>query len=66
MRVVSVDGIPLPVTAEPTDGPTDLDLLVAATNQAIEKSKEVAAERMQGVTGGLSGMLPGGLGGLFG
>ena len=46
---------------------TDLqDLLVAATNQAIEKSKEVAAERMQGVTGGLSGMLPGGLGGLFG
>ena len=34
VRVVSVDGIPLPVTAEPTDGPTDLDLLVAATRQA--------------------------------
>ena len=34
VRVVSVDGIPLPVTTEPTDGPTDLDLLVAATRQA--------------------------------
>lgn len=46
---------------------TDLqDLLVAAVNQAIEQSQAYAAERMQGVTGGLDSMLPGGLGGLFG
>ncbi len=42
------------------------DLLVAAVNQAIEQSQNYAAERMQGVTGGLDSMLPGGLGGLFG
>ena len=42
------------------------DLLVAGMNQAIEKSQAYAAERMQGVTGGLDSMLPGGLGGLFG
>jgi len=41
------------------------DLLVVAVNQAIEKSQERAAERMEAITGGLSGMLPGGLGGLF-
>ena len=46
---------------------TDLqDLLVAAVNQAIEQSQAFAAERMQGVTGGLESMLPGGLGGLLG
>jgi len=46
---------------------TDLqDLLVAAINLAIEKSQERAAERMEAITGGLNGMLPGGLGGLFG
>jgi DNA-binding YbaB/EbfC family protein len=46
---------------------TDLqDLLVAAVNQAIEKSQAYANERMQDVTGGLDSMLPGGLGGLFG
>lgn len=46
---------------------TDLqDLLLAAVNQAIEQSQAYAAEKMQGVTGGLDSMLPGGLGGLFG
>lgn len=46
---------------------TDLqDLLVSAFNQAVEQSQAVAAERMEGITGGLGGMLPGGLGGLFG
>ncbi len=46
---------------------TDLqDLLVAAVNQAIEQSQTMAAERMEGITGNLGGMLPGGLGGLFG
>lgn len=46
---------------------TDLqDLLVAAINQAVEQSQEFAQERMQGVTGGLDSMLPGGLGGILG
>ncbi len=38
------------------------DLLVAAVNQAIEQSQAMSAERMEGITGGL----PGGLGGLLG
>jgi DNA-binding YbaB/EbfC family protein len=42
------------------------DLLVVAVNQAIEQSQARAAERMEAITGNLSGMLPGGLGGLFG
>jgi DNA-binding YbaB/EbfC family protein len=46
---------------------TDLqDLLVAAMNQAIEQSQTLQSERMQGATGDLGSMLPGGLGGLFG
>ncbi|MEQ8674735.1 MAG: YbaB/EbfC family nucleoid-associated protein [Aggregatilineales bacterium] len=40
------------------------DLLVAAVNQAIEQSQTMAAERMEGITGGMGGMP--GLGGLFG
>lgn len=40
------------------------DLLVAAINQAIEKSQTMAAEKMEAITGGL-GNIPG-LGGLFG
>lgn len=42
------------------------DLLVAGMNQAIEQSQAMSAERMEGITGGLNGMLPGGLGGLLG
>jgi DNA-binding YbaB/EbfC family protein len=42
------------------------DLLVAAFNQAVEQSQSMSAERMEGITGGLDGMLPGGLGGLLG
>jgi DNA-binding protein YbaB len=46
---------------------TDLqDLLVAAMNQAIEQSQTLQSERMQGATGNIDSMLPGGLGGLFG
>jgi DNA-binding YbaB/EbfC family protein len=46
---------------------TDLqDLLMAAMNQAIEQSQSLQAERMQGATGDIDSMLPGGLGGLFG
>jgi DNA-binding YbaB/EbfC family protein len=40
------------------------DMLVAAVNQAIEQSQAMAAERMEGITGGLD--LGGGLGGLLG
>lgn len=41
---------------------TDLqDLIGIAVNQAIEKSQERAAERMEAITGGLSGMLPPGM-----
>lgn len=42
---------------------TDLqDLLVVAVNQAIEQSQNMAAERLESITGGLGG----GMGGLFG
>ncbi|GEM_PF-13417 len=37
------------------------DLIIVAVNQAIEKSQERAAERMEAITGGLSGMLPPGM-----
>ncbi len=38
---------------------TDLqDLIAVGVNQAIEKSQERAAERMEAITGGLSSMLP--------
>lgn len=41
---------------------TDLqDLIAIAVNEAIEKSQERAAERMESITGGLSSMLPPGL-----
>ncbi|PJF32332.1 MAG: YbaB/EbfC family nucleoid-associated protein [Candidatus Thermofonsia Clade 1 bacterium] len=42
------------------------DLLVVAINQAIEQSQQRAAERMEAVSGGMSGMLSGGLNGLLG
>jgi len=43
------------------------DLLVAAVNSAIEQSQALAAQRIEGITGGLGGGLDdllGGLGGL--
>lgn len=46
-----------------TEWMTDLqDLLVIAVNQAIEQSQNMAAERLESITGGLGG----GMGGLFG
>lgn len=41
------------------------DLLVAAVNQAIEQSQAMAAEKMEGITGGMGG-LGGGLDSLLG
>ncbi|MBX3062910.1 MAG: YbaB/EbfC family nucleoid-associated protein [Anaerolineae bacterium] len=53
-------------TSDP-DWVTDLqDLLVVAVNQAVEESQKRAAERMEAITGNMSSMLPGGLGGLLG
>ncbi|MFC1569226.1 YbaB/EbfC family nucleoid-associated protein [bacterium] len=37
------------------------DLIVAATNQALEKSQELEQEQMKKVAGGMLGNLPGGL-----
>ena len=37
------------------------DLILAATNQALTRSQEAAAEHMQEATGGLIGNLPGGM-----
>lgn len=66
-KVQSITVNPDAIDLEDEEWLTDLqDLLVAGMNQAIEKSQSYAAERMQGVTGGLDSMLPGGLGGLFG
>jgi len=42
------------------------DTLVAAFNQAIEQSQALDAERIEGITGDMGSMLPGGLGGLLG
>ena len=37
------------------------DLIIAATNQALDKSREMAQEEMQKIAGGMLGKLPGGL-----
>ncbi len=37
------------------------DLIVAATNQALDQSREKAQEEMQKIAGGMLGNLPGGL-----
>lgn len=65
-RVKTITINPEALNTAEADWANDLqDLLVVAVNQAIEKSQERAAERMEAITGNLSGMLPGGLGGLF-
>jgi len=67
LQIRSVTINPALLDTSAADWTTDLqDLLVVAINEAIEKSQERAAERMEAITGGLNGMLPGGLGGLFG
>ena len=50
-----------PEVVDPEDVEMLQDLVVAAINEAIEKSRAVAADRMSGLTGGLN--IPG-LGGL--
>jgi nucleoid-associated protein EbfC len=56
-----------PELIDPEEAEMLQDLLVAAVNSAIEQSQAMAAERMEGITGGLGGGLDdllGGLGGL--
>ncbi len=66
-RVQAIKIDPEAIDLEDEEWLQDLqDLLVAAVNQAIEQSQTMAAERMEGITGNLGGMLPGGLGGLLG
>ena len=64
-RVQSVTIKPEAIDTDDPEWLTDLqDLLVVAVNQAIEQSQAMAAQRMEGITGGL-GDIPG-LGGLLG
>lgn len=56
-----------PELIDPEEAEMLQDMLVAAVNAAIEQSQTMAAERMEGITGGLGGGLNdllGGLGGL--
>lgn len=56
-----------PEVVDPEDVEMLQDMLVAAVNAAIEQSQALSAERMEGITGGMSGGLNdllGGLGGL--
>lgn len=43
-----------PEVVDPTDIDMLQDLLVAAVNEAVERSQAFAAERLQGLTGGLN------------
>ena len=52
-----------PEVVDPEDVEMLQDLIVAAVNEAVERSKAMAADQMSGLTGGLN---LGGLGGLLG
>lgn len=55
----------MPELVDPEDVEMLQDLLVAAVNAAIEQSQSMAAEKMEGLTGGMGiNDLLGGLGGL--
>lgn len=49
-----------PDVVDPKDTEMLEDLVVAAVNQALKKSRELAEEKMSQVAGGLMGGLPGG------
>jgi DNA-binding YbaB/EbfC family protein len=51
-----------PEAVDPEDVEMLNDLVLAAVNEAMRKSQELAAQKLGAVTGGLGG--PGGLGGL--
>jgi DNA-binding YbaB/EbfC family protein len=61
-RVQSITLNPELLDTSDAEWVTDLqDLLVVAVNQAIEQSQAMAAQRMEGITGGMAGMDLGGL-----
>lgn len=65
-RIQSININPDVIDMDDEEWMNDLqDLLVAGVNQAIEQSQTMAAEKMESITGGMSDMLPGGLGGLL-
>lgn len=55
-----------PEVIDPDDVEMLQDMLVAAVNAAIEQSQAMAAQKMEGITGGLGGGLDSLLGGLGG
>jgi DNA-binding YbaB/EbfC family protein len=58
-KIISITIDPEVIT--PDDREMMEDLIVAAVNQALEKSRELAQEEMQKITGDMLGGLPGGL-----
>lgn len=66
-RIEKIEINPDIIDTDDEDWLIDLqDLVTVAVNQAIEQSQTMAAERMEGITGNLGGMLPGGLGDMLG
>lgn len=57
VRSITID----PEVVDPEDVEMLQDLIIAAVNDAIEKSKAMAAERLGALTGGLGGLDLGGL-----
>ncbi len=55
-----------PEVIDPDDVEMLQDMLVAAVNAAIEQSQAMAAQKMEGITGGLGGGLDSLLGGMGG
>ena len=58
LRTITID----PAAVDPADVEMLQDLVVAAVNDALESSRQLAEQKMGAVTGGLAG----GLGGLLG
>jgi DNA-binding YbaB/EbfC family protein len=58
VKAIKID----PEAVDPDDVEMLADMVLAAVNEALRKSQELAASRLGAVTGGLAG--PGGLGGL--
>ena len=58
LREISID----PEAVDPEDADMLADMVQAAVNEALRAAQELAASKMGGITGGMSG--PGGMGGL--
>ena len=51
-----------PEAIDPEDPELLSDMVLAAVNEGLRSAQELAARKLSGVTGGLGGMLPPGLG----